>query len=67
MGIIFMCQNNSGDSVLSIFLPNNIFVSMATELSDRQRFYKNTAISKQNILQTEIWIIYTYSGKSPSV
>ena len=45
------------------------FVSMATELSDRQRIYKNTTISKQFILllQTEIWIMYIHSGKSTSV
>ena len=46
-----------------------IFVSMAMELSDRQRFYKNAAISKQIflLLQTEIWIMYTHSCKSTSV
>ena len=27
-----------------------VFVSMATKLSNRQRFYKNTVISKQIIL-----------------
>ena len=38
-----------------------IFVSMATELPESQRFYKNTAISKQIILllQTKICILYT--------
>ena len=43
-----------------------IFVSMAMELLDHQKFYKNTAISKQIILlvQTKICIMYTHSGKS---
>ena len=42
---------------------------MATELPNNQKFYKNTAISKQIILlvQTKICIIYTHSGKSTSV
>ena len=46
-----------------------IFVSLPTELPARQRFYKNTAISKQIILllQTKICIMYTHSGKSTSV
>ena len=45
------------------------FVSVATELSDRQRIYKNTIISKQIILlvHTEIWIMYTHSVQSPSI
>ena len=35
---------------------------MATELSDHQKFYKNTAISKQIILlvQTKICNMYTH-------
>ena len=42
---------------------------MATELSDCQKFYKNTAILMQIILflQTEIWIMLTHSGMSTSV
>ena len=46
-----------------------MFVSMATELSDRQRFYENSANLKQIILllQTKICIMYTHSGKSTSV
>ena len=42
---------------------------MPTELSDRKGFSKNTVISKQIILllQTEIWLMYTYSGKLTSV
>ena len=46
-----------------------MFVSIATELSDRQRFYENSANLKQIILllQTKICIMYTHSGKSTSV
>ena len=42
-----------------------IFVSMATELPDHQKFYKNTAISKEIILllQTKICITYSHSCK----
>ena len=41
---------------------------MATELTDRQKFYKILPISKQIILlmQQEVWLIYTHSGKSTS-
>ena len=44
-----------------------IFVSMPTELTDRQNFTK-TAILMQIILflQTEIMIMSTHSGKSTS-
>ena len=51
------------DIKLKIFI---IFVSMATELSDHQRFIKkNIAMSKQIILhlQAEIWIMYKHFGK----
>ena len=45
------------------------FVSMATELPDHQKFYKNTAISKQIILlvKTKICMMCTHTGKSTSV
>ena len=45
-----------------------IFVSMATELTDPSEILQNTPISKQIILlmQTEVWIIYTHSGKPTS-
>ena len=46
-----------------------IFVSMATELTNWQsEILQNTPNSKQIILlmQTEIWVIYTHSGKSTS-
>ena len=48
-----------------------VFVSMATKLPNRQRFYKNTVISKQITcilpLQREIWVIYAHFRKSTSV
>ena len=41
---------------------------MATDLTDNQKFYKILQFQSKLscLMQTEIWIIYTYSGKSTS-
>ena len=41
---------------------------MATKLTDRQKFYKILQVQSRLscFLQTEMWVIYTHSGKSTS-